>query len=182
MLWRKTMGHKGFAAITIIFLILAWHSWNKDIQNNKIELILAAAAPTIIPVEVFRTTSSTTNSNNSQHANIEQTLRIVAQRWKSTDVNRDGVYNCIDAAVLFYHYYPAKDRVAIIINVNPRTGMNHLFNAVLINGVWRAIEPQAYTCPNWERLQTYFMRDIWGNQYNNAFNKNETEKWRVYAR
>jgi hypothetical protein len=165
------MGHKGYAAITILFLVLAWHSWKDSKLNNEAELRQASVSST-----------TTSNSDLSQHANIEQTLRTVAQKYKSTDVNSDGLYNCIDAAVLFYKYYPDRNRVAIIINKNQSTDMHHLFNAVLINGVWRAIEPQAYTCPNWERLQTYFMRDIWGNQYNSTFNRDETNKWEVYAR
>ena len=160
------MGHKGFASITIVFLVLAWYSWKDD---------EAEQATTVAP----QTTSTTaTNSSGSQHSNIEQTLRIVAKKWKSSDVNKDGLYNCIDAAVLFYKYYPDKSKVAILVNKNPSTDMHHLFNAVLINRSWRAVEPQAYYL-GWKAHNTYFMRDIWGSKYDASLNK---DAWNDYGR
>jgi len=171
------MGHKGFAVLTLLFLFLAWNSWKSE--NKEAEPKLASAAPTVTPAAVSRTTSTTTsNSNASQHANIEQTLRIVAQKWNSTDVNRDGLYNCIDAAVLFYQHYPDRSKVTIIINVNSNTGMNHLFNAVLINGSWIAIEPQAYAT----NYSSYWMKDVWGNKYDNTYNRVALNRYSGYAR
>ena len=173
------MGHKGFAAVTILFLVLAWYSWKDNKLSNEAELRQASVVPTVTPVAVSRTTSTTTsNSNTSQHANIEQTLRVVSQKWKSTDVNRDGLYNCIDAAVLFYKHYPDRSRVAIILNYNPKTDMNHLFNAVLINGKWIAIEPQAYAINH----RTYWMKDVWGYRYDNTYNSVATQEYSRYAR
>ncbi|MCL2208965.1 MAG: hypothetical protein FWC19_10115 [Treponema sp.] len=170
------MGHKGFAVVTILFLVLAWRSW-KD--SSEAELRQASVSSTVSPAAVSRTTTTATgNSNTSQHANVEQTLHIVAEKWKSTDVNRDGLYNCIDAAVLFYQYYPDRSKVSIIINVNPKTGMNHLFNAVLINGSWIAIEPQAYATNH----RSYWMKDIWGNQYDNSYNSVALDTYSRYVR
>jgi len=56
--------------------------------------------------------------------------------------------------------------------------MNHLFNAVLIDGVWRAIEPQAFA----SNQSSYWMRDVWGNQYDSNLNRDETARFSVYAR
>jgi len=173
------MGHKGFAAVTILFLVLAWHSWKDSKLINEAELRQVSVSPTVSPAAVSRTTSTTTsNSNTSQYTNIEQTLRVVSKKWKSTDVNRDGLYNCIDAAVLFYQYYPDRSKVSIIINVNPKTGMNHLFNAVLINGSWIAIEPQAYATNH----RSYWMKDVWGNQYDNSYNRVALDTYFRYVR
>ena len=181
-LWRKDMGHKGFAVLTVLFLALALFSWMNDREEVERLASYVSTTPSAVnrtaSTSAATTTTTRTNTNDSQHANIEATLRTVAQKWKTTDVNGDGLFNCIDAAVLFYKYYPARDRVAIIINVNPRTGMNHLFNAVLINGVWRAIEPQAFA----NNRSSYWMHDVWGNQYDNNFNRDETARWSVYAR
>jgi len=173
------MGYKGFAAVTILFLVLAWHSWKDSKLNNEAELRQASVSSTVSPAAVSRTTSGTaSNSNTSQHANIEQTLRVVAQKWEKTDVNRDGLYNCIDAAVLFYQYYPDRSKVSIITNVNPKTGMNHLFYAVLINGKWIAIEPQAYAA----NRRSYWMKDVWGEEYDNAYNRAALDTYSRYVK
>jgi hypothetical protein len=34
-----------------------------------------------------------------------------------------SLVNCIDAAVLFYQYFPDKDKVCIELNYNPDTGL-----------------------------------------------------------
>ena len=173
------MGHKGFAALTVLFLILAWYSWKNDkLQDEQLASYVSTTSAAVSRNTTTSTTTARTNTNDSQHANIEATLRTVAQKWKTTDVNRDGLYNCIDAAVLFYKYYPVRDKIAIIINVNPKTGMNHLFNAVLINGTWIAIEPQAYATNH----KSYWMKDVWGNQYDNSYNRVATETYARYAR
>jgi hypothetical protein len=58
--------------------------------------------------------------------------------------------------------------------------MSHAFNLVNINGTWRAVEPMAYRAGiGWAELRTYFMRDIWGDQYNIQFNKCA---WNDYGR
>jgi hypothetical protein len=106
-------------------------------------------------------------------------LRLTANDiTKKKDVNGDGKINCIDAAVTFYKYYPNKSEVTIETNYNTATGMNHAFNCIKINGVWRAIEPQTV----WHNRTSYWMRDFWGSTYNSSFNKDETEKYKVYAK
>jgi hypothetical protein len=160
----------GFAVVTVIFLVLAWFSWkNEKLIDEK----LISPKPTTTAIAV-----RPNKLNISEHANIDQTLRIVAEKCRITDVNKDGLYNCIDAAVLFYKYYPDKSKVCIEINVNPSTGMNHLFNCVFTDGVWKAIEPQAY----YKNHSNYLMWAIWGNQYNNKYNRDETEYWKRFAK
>lgn len=105
---------------------------------------------------------------------IDATLQKVQANKK--DVNKDGKVNCIDYAVLFYQYYPYKDEVTISLNVNPKTGMNHLFNVILINGTWRAIEPQT------EPGNIYFMRDVWGSKYDSTLNKVVTNDYLKYVK
>ena len=170
------MGHKSFAALTIIFLTLAWLSWKGDKQKD--EKLTSPAASTVAIAARANTSVNTVAASTNQYVNIDRTLQIVAEKWKTTDVDGDGLYNCIDAAVLFYKYYPDRSKVAIIINVNPKTGMNHLFNAVLINGVWQGIEPQAYATNH----KSYWMKDVWGNKYDNSYNKVANESDARYAR
>jgi hypothetical protein len=89
-------------------------------------------------------------SSATTHQMIEATLYKVAKDFaKDIDVNGDGLTNCIDAAVLFYKYWPGdKNEVCIEVNDNDNTGIHHAFNCVIVNGVWRAIEPQAYRNDN----------------------------------
>jgi len=113
------------------------------------------------------------------HRDIETTLRLVARDMgNSIDVNRDGLTNCIDAAVLFYQYYPRRNEVTITLNYNEATDMNHLFNVVLVDGIWRAVEPQA----SYWGYSSYWMRDVWGTKYNSSLNKNATRDYIRFVR
>ena len=162
----------GFAIMTVIFLALAFFTWKNE--KKKAERLANLA-----PVRTSTVVRSSSDTNLSEHANIDQTLRIVADKLgQKIDVNRDGLTNCIDAAVTFYKYYPDKSKVCIEINVNPKTGMNHLFNCVYTNGVWKAIEPQSY----YSNHINYLMWEAWGNEYDNTYNRDETEIWKAYAK
>jgi hypothetical protein len=162
----------GFAVATVIFLVLAWFYWKNEKETEERWLNRSVSTATTVAK-----TNNTSNSKTSEHANIDQTLRIVAQKCWNTDVNKDGLYNCIDAAVLFYKYYPDKSKVCIEINYNPKTDMHHLFNCVFTDGVWKAIEPQAY----YKNHSNYLMWAVWGNQYDNKLNRDETDYWKKFA-
>ena len=166
------MRHGGFAVVTIIFLSLAWLSWKDEKAKDE-------RAANYIPAAAVLHSSPNKNSNLSAHPDIDRTLQIVAEKLQQKiDVNGDRKTNCIDAAVTFYKYYPDKNKVCIEVNVNPNTGMNHLFNCVFTDGVWKAIEPQAY----YKNRSNYLMWAVWGSQYDNKYNRDETEKWKVYAK
>jgi len=99
---------------------------------------------------------------------IHATLVAVAVDFLlDTDMDNDGRVNCHDSAILFYNYYPWKDQVTIEYN----KPLNHLFNCVLVNGQWRAIEPTAYA---WGE-KSYWMADVWGKEYDSKRNKDYTE-------
>jgi len=170
------MQHKGYAVAIIIFLLLAWHTWNNEKELNENKLYTSNT--------VTQTKANQTNIiQASTHQNIEQTLLLVAKDYRNkVDVNKDRKINCIDAAVLFYQYYPVKTEVCIMLNKNDSTDMFHLFNCVLIDGVWRAIEPQAYTDVNWQRLGIYYMRDIWGSRYDSNLNRDVTDNYLRFVR
>jgi hypothetical protein len=120
---------------------------------------------------------TTTVYKPTTHDHIEAALWKVAKDIKNkVDVNYNGKSNCEDAAILFYQYYAGnKADVCIMANDNQNTDMYHAFNCVYINGVWRAIEPQAYHL-GWS---TYYMRDIWGSKYDSSKNK---DAWNDYGR
>jgi len=110
---------------------------------------------------------------------IEDTLRKVATAMRAnTDVNGDGLVNCIDAAVLFYQFYPRRNEVTIIHNLNNGTNMNHLFNGVMIGNTWRGIEPQAY----FSNRASFYMTDIWGSSYEHTKNTIVTAYYSKFAR
>jgi hypothetical protein len=91
---------------------------------------------------------------------IEATLIAVEREWsKGIDYSKDGELNCQDAAILFYRLYPDKANCGIESN----SEMGHAFIVVRINGVYCAIEPQAYT--DNKRPASYFMRDYCGSKY-----------------
>jgi len=125
-----------------------------------------------------RASSTPALRNNSEHSNIDKTLLLVAENWNKIDVNKDGKHNCIDAAVLFYQYYPDKSKVCIELNKNPDTGMNHLFNCVFTDGVWKAIEPQAYA----SNKPSYLMGAIWGKNYDASYNRDVTSDYMIYVK
>jgi len=117
-------------------------------------------------------------STRTVYSGIETTLRLVAQRYNAkVDVNGDGLTNCIDAAVLFYQLYPSRDDVRIVLNVNSSTDMNHLFNAVRINGIWLTVEPQAYV----NGVKPYWMSDVWGARYNPSRDRIVTNDYRKFV-
>jgi len=105
--------------------------------------------------------------------------KVAQDMQRKKDYNGDGLINCIDAAVSFYTHFPDKSRITIERNINLPQQFNHLFNCVLINGTWRAIEPQAAYM---RRGNNYFMKEYWGKQYDYKLNKDETEIWKVHAR
>ena len=154
--------------VVIIFCLWAAHS------NYKAEQRRAEMNPSHASIDRSAQSSRSTAAKQQQSIGYEEinaTLETVARHFRNgVDVNGDGLTNCIDAAVLFYRHYPDKDKVSIILNNNPATGMNHLFNAVLIDGVWRAIEPQAF----YGGHSNFFMRDIWGAKYDHNLNRNVT--------
>jgi len=115
----------------------------------------------------------------SEHTDIDRTIRYVTGQLRlNVDANGDGLSNCIDAAVLFYQHYPDKNRVSIIHNKNNITGMNHLFNSVYTDGVWRTIEPQAY----YTNYNSYWMKDVWGRKYDSTYDKDATYTYSRFAK
>jgi hypothetical protein len=162
--------------ITIIIcsLICFFFYYNQKPHYEKTENI----QKTTNVVKASAKTSPAIEYNKlSEYENIDKTLKTVAEKWKRIDINGDGLNNCIDAAVLFYQYYPDKSKVCIEINYNSKTGMHHLFNCVFTNGVWKAIEPQAYASNN----SNYLMWAIWGNQYDNSYNCDVTSDYIRYV-
>ena len=130
--------------------------------------ILRLPPPAQRNAQRFNQPTSMQQHNTTAHQRIEATLHRVARDIRAgRDMTGNGKVNCEDAAILFYMYYPIREHVRIMSNDNPRTGMRHAFNAVLIDGRWRTIEPLAYTA-GWQYHKggTYFMRDIWGRRYN----------------
>jgi hypothetical protein len=168
--------HLGYAIWLAIFLILALYFWHEENGYDQKKKVSRTSS-----YQVSRTTTAVTRSgtSTSEHANIDKTLRIVAEQLqKKVDVNGDGLVNCIDAAVLFYQYYPDKSKVCIEINYNPKKDFHHLFNCVYTDGVWKAVEPQAH----WSNRSSYWMWAVWGNTYDKTYNRDETEKWKKYVK
>ena len=182
---KATSGHHHFVFVVLISICLycAWITYKGDwtIDHNdrpslpslvKEHIQLPVAQETVTPPSAPLTVQQTSDA-------ILVALRKVAQDMnRRVDVNKDGLVNCIDAAVLFYKYYPDKKNATISINKNSSTNMNHLFNVVLIGDTWRAIEPQAV----YANKSSYFMRDIWKSQYDARLNRDVTQDYLRYVK
>jgi len=108
---------------------------------------------------------------------IEDTLVIVAARFAlKYDEDRDGFVDCHDSTISFYNFYPYKDEVRILSNVNKDTNMCHAFVAVLIGNEWKTIEPFAWY--GFPKGTPYFMKDYWGKKYNPKYDVEETNNAR----
>ena len=174
--WKGELFLKVIITIAIcVFLGFQYSNYEKSRTiNNQVTQNTSNA----VQASVRASSSSSEVSRLSEHSKIDRTLRMVAENWKKTDVNNDGLYNCIDAAVLFYQYYPDKNKVCISVNRNQNTGFNHLFNCVFTDGVWKAIEPQAYAMNN----SNYLMWASWGNKYDKSLNRDVTADYLKYVK
>ena len=163
---RKYMG---FVAGFFISMLLAWMVWDHDPFWIRIKANTTAPSPDARVLIA--------DTGIEQHANIDETLGKVAEElWKGRDVNWDKKLNCIDATVIFYHYFPDKSKVQIMSNTNPDKNFDHLFVSVFTDGVWKAIEPQAYYSGN----ESYWMEDVWESRYDTRYDREETKLWRWY--
>ncbi|MCL2600131.1 MAG: hypothetical protein FWD88_03010, partial [Treponema sp.] len=162
----KSSSRAPWVALGVVLGIILFFSW--AIQDNRQQNASNARAAVVVP----------TRADNA-HAQIWNTMARVARDLdRGRDVNGDGQINCIDAAVLFYQHFPFRGRVRIMRNINHPVDFNHLFNAVLINGRWITVEPQAY----WSDWNSFAMCYIWGDLYNPRLSRNETAHWRRYVR
>jgi len=178
--------HFRYALAMVIFILLAIYGWNRHIElynvppyqfKTKTQIVVPHKPPT-------QTSTAYNTSAQSVKEKIEWTLEQVDYAMRRPiDVNGDGLINCIDAAVLFYQHYPDdKKYVGIILNYNPSTGFNHLFNVVWLNNTWIGIEPQAYYLEGWF-TKSYFMRDFWPSSlYDFTINEDQTDKYTKYVR
>jgi hypothetical protein len=155
-----------FALIIIGCLGMAWLSWDNQqyrehLRNNPND------APTW---GMYMT-------QRQQHQQIWDTLHIVSDYMRrGVDVNGDGLVNCIDAAVIFYRYFPGR-AIRMMENYN-RPTMHHLYIDVWYRGRWISIEPQAH----FRNHRSFFMRDVWGSTWNRRFSEDWTHWWRRYVR
>lgn len=147
--------HPIFAAVVVICLLLSLFYYKKvDYFEEDIQ---PPAKTMTTDDKIWTTLTKVSNDLN-----------------RKKDVNGDGFINCIDAAVLFYQYYP--DECFITWN-HKSESFNHLFNTILYDGVWRCIEPQTV----WKNYAGPFMLDVWGKQYDSSYNEPATEKYKKYA-
>jgi hypothetical protein len=146
----------------------------RSIVGKQVLKVLAAALLTVVLYKCYIPQLRPTKQaiqvvyDNTVETTLKQSSSLFLKQL--VDVNQDGLYDCIDAAVLFYDLYPNKGDVQITRNINTREGFNHLFNSVRLDGKWVAVEPQRADGD---------MR-CWGRSYDPKYNKDETEKWTVY--
>jgi len=150
--------HIFFAVLEAIFILIAISAWRFDHRPKPMDIPQSVVASVDVDKE------------------IRDTLVLVKRDLiNRVDMNHDGLINCIDSACLFYKYFPDKSRVCIELNYNPP--MNHLFCCVLVNGAWRAVEPQTY----WLGRQEYWMSSVWSN-YDSRYNTDRTSEYLQYIK
>ena len=108
-------------------------------------------------------------THQNKWINIPRILNFI-QLNEVDDANDDNKINCIDYSVIFQALYGSDAR--LMVNRNPKTGMNHMFVRIFIKESFIDIDPQG-------TVDSYFMQEIWGDKYDPKFNKDETEKWRL---
>ncbi|GBU27287.1 hypothetical protein R84B8_00816 [Treponema sp. R8-4-B8] len=129
--------------------------------------------------EALATAPKAEARHSTDETNISNTLSKVAiGLTDKKDINRDGKVNCIDAALMFYKYYPDKSKVRIYWNKNTAKDFNHMFNLVLINGTWVGVEPQT----KFFGESNYRMRPVWGAKYDYTLNIDVTNDWARFAK
>jgi hypothetical protein len=103
---------------------------------------------------------------------IPTVLRIM-KRYGVPDMNKDGKVDCIDYSIYFRMLYGSN--AFIIMNKNPKTGMNHMFIQVHTSLSFYDIEPQGTE-------YVYAMSAIWGMKYDPFYNQDVTSQWGGYVR
>jgi len=94
----KKRKYMGFVAGFLVSMFLAWIVWDHDPFWIRIKAKTTAPPPD--------TRGLIADTGVEQYINIDETLGKVAQElWKGRDVNWDKQLNCIDATVIFYHYF-----------------------------------------------------------------------------
>ena len=162
---EKRMRALKYTVILGLIAIVLWKGYYKDLPGRK-------------PL-FFEAPRTTLNNSSNVYDQINRTLHQVKYDMdRNKDYDKNGKINCIDASVSFYKHFPDKTKVRLVSNRNASKDFNHLFVAVLIDEVWRAIEPQAY----WKNHKDYFMRDYWGAKYDSSLNEDETALYSRYAR
>lgn len=153
----KAASLAGPVVVIILVLVCIWG--RSSIKNY----ITPSKAEVIQETEYFLVNTSWTASDISK-------IQSVLRRMPSAvyDVNRDGMINCIDYAIIFrrLHGHDAY----IVHNINPHTGMNHLFIQVRIGLDVYDVEPSG-TPDRWS------MSSVWGMRYNPYFNQDVTSQW-----
>jgi len=154
---RNRNRHVGFAFLCAVFIGLAVYGW---FQRQELRKDSADINPL---------TQTETNE-------VMVTLNRVSKALDNgADVNHDGLINCIDAAILFYQFYPERDRVSIASNRNKKKDFFHAFNYIRAkqDGLWYPIEPQAV----WSNLPSFWMDKVWGNKYDQTIDLNTTDEY-----
>lgn len=107
-------------------------------------------------------------NNPNKIRNVPLVLTVM-QRYGVPDINEDGKVDCIDYSIWFRMFYGSN--ACIIINDNPKTGMNHMFIRIWYNGYEiMDVEPQGTPT-------RYSMGLIWGMRYDPFYNKDVTSQW-----
>ena len=98
----------------------------------------------------------------------------VMKKYGVPDLNNDGKVDCIDHSVWFRSLYGSKAH--LIINRNPKTGMNHMF--IRINyGLFEFVDVE----PQGDEFK-HSMGLIWGMKYDPFYNEDVTYIWSNYTR
>ena len=135
--------------VTIVLIVWAVSSFKSCTAPKKTALFPMASDPPTqsIPIPV------------QEQAVIDRAVRAVKETV--FDINGDGLVNCIDYAIMFCMLHPQS---TIVLNKNPHTGMNHLFNGIQTSIGYIHIDPQ----------NGKTMEETWGSKYDQRYNENRT--------
>ena len=138
----------------------------QELRNQIVQMFMDAAESRRTPLPIDAEVQWL-KSHPNEIQNVPRIMSVI-RRLRVRDVNADGLVNCIDYSILFRELYGSNAR--LIINVNRRTGMNHMFIRIYYNGGVMDVEPQGTPT-------MYSMGLIWGVAYDYTFNTDVTSQW-----
>jgi hypothetical protein len=148
------------------------------VSNPRAGSLVKYSGGNVIATSSVKPVAVSTKQESNTRQEFNTALAYSSSNYERLDRSKDGKNNCQDAAILFYEKYSNKAHVRIIHNNNPNTGMNHLFNLAWVDEKWIEVESQT--------LYGGGMRVEWiengVQKYNPAYNTDETDYWKQFAK
>ena len=158
---NRNIEARELAPLVMVILVVILCLWS----CSTIERCMNKPPTQAMPTEDTELMYLRDNPNNVN--NIALVFKMMA-KWGVGDINDDGKKDCIDYSCWFRMLYGSDAR--LIINKNPKAGMNHMFVRIYSENGVLDVEPQGSAV-------RYSMGLIWGSKYDPMFNRDVTSAY-----